>query len=74
MPQGPSQALPVSAAGMQLGIGDLLQTQREDETERLKRLRQSQLAGRPELAGLGTGLGVGDSVLGPMSAFAGRLR
>jgi hypothetical protein len=67
----------LSPAGQQLfagsGMGDMLQSQREDETDRLRRLRQAQ-AGRPDLGG---SLGYGTNVLAgsPMGAFGmGRMR
>jgi hypothetical protein len=66
----------LSPAGQQLfsnvpGLGDMLQAQREDETERLRRLRQAQATERP----LGSDLGYGGASLigGPLNAF-GRLR
>jgi hypothetical protein len=62
----------LSAAGAALGLGDFLKQDVESETDRLRRLRQAQAMGRPDLA---SSLGYGSSVqAGPMSAFAGRLR
>ena len=68
-----STGAPLSAAGAALGLGDLLRDQTETEAERLRRLRQAQAMGRPDLAtGVGGGIGMGPaSILG---GFGGRLR
>ena len=64
----PSRA---SSAGTALGLGDLLARQVSDETGELPKKRMTQLAGRPDLAGVH-----GSSVAGgPVSpAFSGGLR
>jgi hypothetical protein len=68
-------AQPLSPAGQALfgsgsaymGLGDLLRDQVTDAAEELKKKRQAQLAGRPDSAGLGYGVG------GPVSLlFGGR--
>jgi hypothetical protein len=65
----PSRA---SSAGTALGLGDLLAPQVSDETDELPKKRMTQLAGRPDLAGLRYGSSV---VGGPVSlAFSGGLR
>jgi hypothetical protein len=65
--------LPISAAGQMLGLGDLLKQDVESEADRLRRLRQSQAKGRPDLAGAAAGIGY-PGALGPASSLAGRLR
>jgi hypothetical protein len=70
----PMPQTPLSPAGAALGLGDLLKQDVESKTDRLRRLRQAQAMGRPDLAG---GLGYGSSVLGgPASALGlmGRVR
>jgi hypothetical protein len=65
MPQTP----PLSAAGTALGLGDLLRDQVSDETDELRRKRLAQLAGRPDVAGLGV------AFASPVSAtFGGPVR
>jgi hypothetical protein len=64
---------PLSPAGAALNLGDLLRGQVSDETEELKKRRQAQLAGRPDLGMGGVGY-AGSLVGGPLNGFGRPLR